>query len=309
LSVLADGIEWDPRAAELIVGTSAGSVVAALLGAGASAEDLLRHQLTGRIGDGVLKDVDFDYATAAGGATPERPRIRVGSRHLLAHSARHPRSVPPTAMVAAALPIGRGSLDGIRSMVAGLPSRDGWSPHPALRVVALDYDSGTRTVFGEPGAPETDLSEAVAASCAIPGWFPPAEIGGHRYVDGGMWSATNVDVAAGSAFEATGEPPLDELYVLAPMAVRGFDGSPSSMLDRTVRRYRRAVTRRMFAEVQRVRAEGTRVVVFCPGPADLRAIGLNMMDGERRPDVLATALRTARDQLDAARRGHRGSVS
>lgn len=309
LAVLAEDVGWDPREAEMIVGTSAGSVIAALLGAGASAEDLLRHQLTGRLGDGVLSTVDFDYATAAGGAVPERPRIRVGSRHLLARSARHPRSYPPTAVFAAALPVGRGSLAGISDMVAGLPSVDGWSPNPALRVVALDYDTGVRTVFGGPDAPPATLAEAVAASCAIPGWFAPVEIGGHRYVDGGMWSATNVDVLAAPTFEDVGAPKLDEVYVLAPMAARGFDGPPASMLDRTVRHYRRAVTRRMLAEVQRVRAGGTRVIVFCPTPADLAVLGVNMMDADRRPDVLDTALRTTRDQLTAARRARRATES
>lgn len=212
-------------------------------------------------------------------------------------------------MFAAALPVGRGSLSGISDMVAGLPAVDDWSPNKAVRVVALDYDTGVRTVFGAADAPPAPLPLAVAASCAIPGWFAPVEIDGRRYVDGGMWSATNVDVAAGHTFEDVGEARLDELYVLAPMAARGFDGPPASMLDRTVRHYRRAVTRRMLAEVQRVRADGTRVIVFCPTPADLEVIGVNMMDADRRPDVLDTALRTTRDQLDAAWRGRRATES
>jgi NTE family protein len=307
LSVLSEALGWDPREAEMIVGTSAGSVLAALLGAGASAEDLKNHQLTGRLGTGPLRDVDFDYATVAGGALPERPKLALGSRQLLARSARHPRSVPPTAVFAAALPVGRGSLGGVRAMVAGLPGDGaGWSRHKALRIVALDYDAGRRTVFGAPSAPEAELADAVTASCSIPGWFAPMEIGGHRYVDGGMWSATNVDVASARNFEDVGEAKLDELYVLAPMAVRGFDGPPASVLERAVRRYRRSVTKRMLAETQRVRADGTRVVAFCPSPDDLKAIGQNMMDAGRRPAVLETSLRTPREQLDAAWRGRRG---
>ncbi|NUR32241.1 MAG: patatin-like phospholipase family protein, partial [Catenulispora sp.] len=152
-----------------------------------------------------------------------------------------------------------------------------------------------------PRAPRTTLAEAVTASCAIPGWFAPVVIDGRRYVDGGMWSATNVDVAGRRGFQEVGEPPLDELYVLAPMAVRGFDGPPRSVLERAVRRYRRAVTRRMLAEVQRVRADGTKVIVFCPTPEDIRAIGYNMMDGDRRPHVLDTAFRTTWEQIKAQR--------
>ncbi|GAA2063578.1 patatin-like phospholipase family protein [Catenulispora yoronensis] len=302
LNVLTQAVSWDPREAEMLVGTSAGAVLAALIGAGASPADLYEHQLTGRISRGPLAGLEFDYATAAGGVHPERPRLRLGSGHLLARTARHPRSVPPTAVMAAALPPGRGSLGGVGELVRSLPDDGaGWSPHKALRVVALDFATGRRVTFGGARAPRTTLAEAVTASCAIPGWFAPVVIEGRRYVDGGMWSATNVDVAAKRGFQEIGEPPLDELYVLAPMAVHGFDGPPRSVLERAIRRYRRAVTRRMLAEVQRVRADGTRVVVFCPTAEDIHAIGFNMMDAGRRPHVLDTAIRTTGAQVAAQR--------
>ena len=205
--------------------------------------------------------------------------------------------------MAAALPLGRGSLAGVSEMVAALPhGEDGWSPHKALRVVAMDFQTGRRTTFGGPRAPKVPLAEAVTASCAIPGWFAPVEIDGRRYVDGGMWSPTNVDVAGARAFAELGEPRLDELYVLAPLAVKGFDGPPEGVLERAVRRFRRHVTKRMLLEVQRVRADGTKVIVLCPTPEDIKAIGVNVMDTDRRPVVLETALRTTREQLDAQRR-------
>jgi NTE family protein len=302
LSVLSEAIGWDPREAEMVVGTSAGSVLAALLGAGAAPADLYEHQLTGRIEQGPLSGLVFDYATAAGGAHPERPKLRLGSGPLLARTARHPRSVPPTAVMAAAMPPGRGSLGGVGELVEALPhAADGWSPHKALRIVALDFTTGERVTFGSPRAPHTTLGEAVTASCAIPGWFAPIIIDGRRYVDGGMWSATNVDVAAKQSFQEIGEPPLDELYVLAPMAVRGFNGPPHSVMERVARRYRRGVTRRMLVETQRVRADGTKVIVFCPTADDFEAIGLNVMDGDRRPHVLETAMRTTREQIETQR--------
>jgi hypothetical protein len=64
----------------------------------------------------------------------------------------------------------------------------------------------------------------------------------------------------------------------------------------------------MLAEVQRVRADGTKVVAFCPTPEDLRAIGHNMMDDGRRSVVLETSLRTTREQFDAARRDPRSAA-
>ena len=121
LIVLSEAIGWDPREAEMIVGTSAGSVLAALIGAGAGPKDLYEHQLTGRIVEGPLSGLEFDYATAAGGAHPERPKLRLGSGPLLARTARHPRSVPPTAVMAAAMPPGRGSLLGVGELVEALP--------------------------------------------------------------------------------------------------------------------------------------------------------------------------------------------
>ncbi|MBW8806820.1 MAG: patatin-like phospholipase family protein [Catenulisporales bacterium] len=300
LSVLCQTLAWDPREAEMLVGTSAGAVLASLIGAGASPEDLHEHQLTGHITRGPLAGLEFDYA--AGGARPERPRLRLGSGSLLARTARHPRSVPPTAVMAAALPPGRGSLGGVGELVAALPGNaEGWSPHKALRIVALDFATGRRVTFGSPRAPRTTLAAAVTASCAIPGWFAPVVIDGRRYVDGGMWSATNVDVAAKRGLQEIGEPVLDELYVLAPVAARAFDGPPRSVLERAIRRFRLSVARRMLAEVQRVRADGTKVIVFCPTPEDFRAIGYNMMDGDRRPHVLATAIRTTREQIEMQR--------
>ncbi|MFL6110450.1 MAG: patatin-like phospholipase family protein, partial [Catenulispora sp.] len=89
LTVLSEAVGWDPREAEMLVGTSAGAVLAALIGAGASPRDLHEHQLTGRITRGPLAGLEFDYTTAAGGARPERPHLRLGSGSLLARTARH----------------------------------------------------------------------------------------------------------------------------------------------------------------------------------------------------------------------------
>jgi len=65
-----------------------------------------------------------------------------------------------------------------------------------LWVTAVDADSGEFVVFGGPGC-GADLVDAVSASCAVPGVWPPVRIGGRRFVDGGMRSATNADLAAG----------------------------------------------------------------------------------------------------------------
>jgi NTE family protein len=283
----------DPRDAELLVGTSAGSVVAALLGAGVSVDELRQHQLGGRAPSGPLAELAWDYETATGGDAPQRPRLGPGSAAMVAHNAHRLRRLPPTAVLAALLPEGRGTLTAVGRLVhdvqraVGAPV-DGWSPHPGVRAVAMDYDSGHRTAFGAPGAPPAALADAVMASCAIPGWYSPVVIDGVRYVDGGACSATNVDLAAGAE--------LDELFVLAPMVSFSVD-SPTHWRTRMERAWRERVTRRCLHEVAKVHAAGAEVTVLGPGREDLEAIGGNLMAVERRRHVLETSLRTSRDAL------------
>jgi NTE family protein len=155
-------------------------------------------------------------------------------------------------------------------------------------VVALDYDSGRRTVFGRDGSPTALLDEAVMASCAIPGWYAPVRIGGRRYIDGGAWSTTNVDVVAREG--------LDEVYVLAPMAAF-IDDHPHRLATRVERRVRRQVTRRMLHEAEKITRTGAAITVLTPGPEDLMAMGANLMDPTKRLDVLETSLRTCAEAL------------
>lgn len=283
---------FDVRDAEVIVGTSAGSVVAALLGAGVRATELRDHQLGMPVTTGPLADITFDHNGATGGALPTRPRARPGSSRLLLHTLRHPRSVTPMAALAAALPAGNGTLTGVYDLVAGINPSGGWSPHPGVWVVAMDFDTGRRIVFGRAGEPTASLPEAVRASCSIPGWYTPSVIGGRRYVHGGACSATSVDLLAGLG--------LDEVFVLAPMASFEYD-RPTTLGGRLERRYRRSMTRRLLRETAMVQAAGTRVTLLSPGRDDLLAMGTNLMDPRKRPAVVETALRTAAARLAGVR--------
>jgi NTE family protein len=294
LATLHDELGFDPRTAELIVGTSAGAILAALLGAGASPHDLYQHQLAEAVLEGPLAGQVFDYDHAAGGATPLRPQRGIGSPKLLVRTVRHPRRYPKTVVLSAFLPPGRGSLGDIGRMVEDVIPSGTWSTHPGVRVVAMDYDTGERVVFGEPGAPHIGLAEAVVASCSIPGWFTPAVIEGRRYVDGGTFSNTSLDLLTADALP--GGKPLDEVYVIAPMAARGYD-RPRTALGRLERSFRHSVTRQMLLDARQVRQSGSRVVVLCPGQDDLVSLGVNLMDPTRRAEVLATARRTTAEFL------------
>ncbi len=285
----------DPRDFDVIVGTSAGSVLGALLAAGTSVAALRDHQFGVPITEGPLAGYAWDYETATGGPRPSMPKLRgPGSVKLMASSLRHGLRMPPTAVLSAFMPLGSGSLERVGHLIDAITPMDEWSPHPNLWIVALDYESGRRVVFGREGAPHVGLAEAVMASCAIPGWFEPVTIGERTYIDGGAWSATSADVAGAAA--------LDEVYVVAPMVSFEAD-EPGNLLSRLERRWRGSVTRRCLSEVAELEAQGTQVTVLGPGPDDLEAMGGNIMDGRRRLRVLETSLITSRAALESGGSG------
>lgn len=291
LSALEEVTGRDVRKADVMVGTSVGSFAAALLGAGASVEDWRAHQLGYEVEDGPMAGLLWDYDVDSGAASPPTPGRRPGSPRLLTGNARHLRRLPPATVVSALLPEGRGSLDRIGRTVDELVAPQAWVDRPGIRIIALDYGTGRRTTFTGPGeaggAEDSDraqLGEAVMASCAIPGWYAPVTIGGRRYVDGGTWSSTNVDLVAADG--------LDEVVVLAPMVALAPD-RPRSFTQIVDRQWRAAVTGRCLKEVARLHDAGTQVTVLGPGPEDLAAMGSNLMDPRRRMKVLETSMRTS----------------
>jgi NTE family protein len=285
LTALEEITGFDAREMDVLVGTSAGSVLVSLLGAGVSVDDLRRHQLDGLVPTGPLAGYRFDADRATGGALPLLPRPGIGSSQLLWYSLRRPKRVTPMAAFASILPVGRGSLAAVADLITATADGSGWSRHPALSVVGMDYDTGRRVAFGRPGSPAATLAQAVQASCAVPGWYAPLELDGRRYVDGGMCSVTSVDLVANQD--------IDEVYVLAPLVSFDYD-EPRSTLGRLERSVRRSNTRRMLREAAKVKATNRTVsiVMLGPGREDLETIGVNLMDPARRKDVLETALRT-----------------
>jgi NTE family protein len=285
---------------ETVVGTSAGSVAAGLLGCGTPLDAICRHH------QGMPAPADppiaSDYAAATGGALPPRPGWRPGSPRLLLDGLRHPlRS--PIVTLAGLLPTGRGTLQPVHDLMASLARDAGfgqnWPTEPRPWVVAADYNTGRRVVFGRdkfaasPGSVpriirKATLADAVTASCSIPAWYPPTVIDGVPYIDGGALSNASVDVLRGTG--------LDEVYVLAPMASVNADRGRSA-IGRVERLVRRTITRGILADAAALRAEGMQVCVVTPEPADLAVIGLNLMNPSRRTEVFETAQDTAAAQL------------
>jgi NTE family protein len=222
------------------------------------------------------------------GPLPPRPQWRAGSPRLILHTLRAPHRVHPGVGASAWLPRGRARHETLDAMVQALQQHGprpvhGWVDTPTW-IVTVDYDSGRRVIFGRDRAPEAELADAVVASCSIPGWYVPRDIGGRRYVDGGVRSPTSLAVLARAG--------VAEVYVLSPMASLVTD-RPGTRLERLERRLRALVTRSLLREAQALRAQGIRVTLLTPGPEDLAAMGVNLMDPTRRAAALETSLRTS----------------
>jgi NTE family protein len=276
---------------DLMMGTSAGSVVAAALRCGISVDDMIAHQR----GETLRVLAGPGVAELTGGAWPPPPQLQFGSPRLMLAMLLTPHRVHPGVGASAWMPLGRGSHAPLRQLVHALHchahglAAPGGSPPEWLGggetwIVAVDYDSGRRAFFGRAGAPAARLPDAVAASCSIPGWYEPVVIGGRRYVDGGVRSPTSLGVLARAG--------LDEVYVLAPMASLVAD-RPRKPHERLERQLRALITLALLREVKTLRAAGVRVTMLTPGPADLAAMGVNLMDPRRRRDVLETSLATS----------------
>ena len=285
LAALQEEFGFAAADVDIIVGTSAGSVLSALLGAGVSVDQLEQQYGDKPVTSGLLAGYAFDPVQATGGKRPGMPRLLgPGSPRLIGTSLRHLRQMPATTVLSAFMPEGTKSLERIGHLIDAVTPMGEWSPHRGVWVVAMDYEDGRRVVFGRPGARVAPLSSAVMASCAIPGWFSPVTIDGRQYVDGGAVSATSIDVLAHAG--------MDEVYVIAPMVSFAMD-RPTSVSARLERRWRAEVTKAARREAAVVRAAGATVRMVGPGPEDLAAIGANLMDDDRRIHVLETAMRTS----------------
>ncbi len=292
LEALARETSWDPGSAEYVVGTSAGSVIGALVAADIPPWFMVAHS-AGDSFEG-LDGPDGRPAAEAdrsGGAAFRLhrglPWLGPGSLRLGLSSLRDPLRHTPLQLLAGWLPAGLVSTDSIKEVVRrAVPGR--WPEHPSYWAVACDYTSGRRVPFGRIDAPHASVADAVAASCAIPAFFRPVRIGGRRYVDGGIYSASNLDLLAGRG--------LDLVICLNPLSSLEPDGDegPSGWLGRASRR---ANGRRLGHEAKRVREFGTEVALIQPLAEDHVAMGRNLMSATRRQQVIETAERTVTAQL------------
>jgi NTE family protein len=260
---------------ECFVGTSAGSIVAARLAAGTSLRRprSIQHAVDPDAPAGAIHP-DLLPAASASAEPGALDWLERTAGQVLAPIIRPALRLErrPGEMlrsgVLAILPDGTRSLGELEHAI----ERDHGRFDGRLRIVGVDRRSGRRVVFGAPGAPPASVAQAVVASCSIPGYFHPIEIAGREYVDGGVWSMTNLDAAPVGR--------RTELLCLNP--IRGLPVAPISKLGLASL----AGRARESLELALVRSRGARVRTIGPAPAAARLMAPNLMDPGPREAVL-----------------------
>lgn len=253
--------------ADHIVGTSAGSLVGALLSMGYSAAKLVEPYLA----DDPVRD------------TATRPRMISANTEdflFLAQKMQEAfmgtRPGPEVRMELGAWALKATTvseqtfIDSLGSYLSQVP--EGEWPSGSYACTAVDTDNGDFVVWDR--ASGVSLARAVASSCAVPGIFPPITIKGRRYMDGGMRSMTNADLARG----------YPRIVVIAVVA--GAVGSPLAQ------RYLAPLQR----EVDALRDAGHEVEVITPDAGSLEAFGANLMDYSRRNAAASNGVRQGKEE-------------
>jgi len=300
LQAIAAETGWDPGSAEYIVGTSAGSMVGALLACGVPPWFMVAHS-SGEDFAG-LRDANGDLAANADRAAGASyrlhrgvPALGPGSWRLAISSLARPYRHSPAALLAGWLPLGPISTEPLKETVRRVCG-ESWAPHPNYWAMAVDYQTGERVAFGSADAPEAELPDAVAASCAIPGFFRAVDIDGRRYVDGGISSASNLDVLE--------DERLELVIALNPMSSL-HAGAPHTLGEGFALAMRQNSGRRLAGEAKRMRSRGTEVLLIQPTVHDLDAMGSNLMSRGRRNEVIETAVQTMTEHLHESSLGER----
>jgi NTE family protein len=300
LHAIASESGWDPGTSDYIVGTSAGSMIGALIASGVPPWFMVAHS-AGESFEG-LTDARGQAAAEAdrsAGATfridPSGFGLGPGSWRLGVTTLSHPSRYTPMELLCGWLPRGIISTEPLKDTVRRACADD-WAPHPNYWAMAVDYATGRRVAFGREGSPAAQLPDAVAASCAIPGFYRAVEINGRRYVDGGVYSASNLDVLRAE--------PLDLVLALNPMSSLE-NVRPRTVTDRLALRMRQATGRRLGHEAKRLRAAGVEVEMLQPTAQDLAVMGGNLMSSKRRHETIETAIETTRACLRESDLGER----
>ncbi|MFN2463173.1 MAG: patatin-like phospholipase family protein [Candidatus Dormibacteria bacterium] len=284
LEALEDESGVLPTSFDNLVGTSAGSMIAALTGSG------VHPSAVSDIFAGRAPRDGSEVAPKPAGATlrlqPGRPNPLPSSLKVAFNALRH-RRTPVGVAFAAMMPRGFISTEPLRETVRQVvPS--GWSAHPGLWLVSCEIGSGKRVALGRVGSPPVDLANAVAASCAIPGFYCPVSIEGREYVDGGTCSPSNLDILR--------DQHLDLVLCFNPTSSL-HRAHTWNVTERIGSAYRSAAAVQLEREAATLRQGGAEVLTIQPTAEDLAMMGVNLMAANNLDAVSELARSTVRRQL------------
>jgi NTE family protein len=274
LAGIEDGTGFDLRECEHFVGTSAGAIVAAKLAAGRSLPraDTAAVTTEAATAENGTRDT---FGAVALDAARRASEWTLSAWAPIALATTGPGGAFVRAGVLTRLARPQRTLEDLRERVERYGARfDG-----RLRVAAVDRLRGTRVVFGSPGAPFASVAQAVAASCAVPWLFAPVTIAGREYVDGGVWSATNLDAA----------PAGRDTHVLCLNPTAGINGTHT--LVSVARRLARSA---VSFEALALKRRGAIVRTVAPDVESAAAMGGDFMDPEPSRRVLAAGYQQGR---------------
>ena len=217
---------------DIYVGTSAGAFLCACLANGITPEDFARSQIgvppdhVPRIRrKEILKPISH---RAVRGATAWAKGLSHTTRQV-ARSGLSTSMIDVFFSIAGDMGSSMYTTDGVSSYLAKLFDFGGRSDEfselkKQLFVTATDIDTGERVVFGAEGMRQAKISEAAAASAAIPVIYEPVRIGNREYLDGGLTSPTNIDIALdqGADFVVVINPLIPYLHDPSYL-LRGFE--------------------------------------------------------------------------------------
>ncbi len=244
---------------DVVIGTSAGGIVGAQLRSGVDPHAL--YEIACDNSDGAARRRGDDFFAPAWDSAFSLAQRAVGSTWVLGRSLlRFPLPVMPRS-VRSMFPGGLMQLAGHANLDDHLPPA--W-PREHLWLVTVDIHSGRRVVLRRDGPVPANLQQAALASAAVPGIYPPIRIHGRTLVDGGVHSATNLDLLLGKR--------LDLVVVIAPLGLSAPSAVPPPLF--AVRQFVHVNLMRM---VDQLRSEGSTVAVLEPSADLARLHGVNTL--------------------------------
>ena len=256
----------DLSEADLIVGTSAGSIVGAQLARSRSPASMPAFEAARQASmppppppgaKSPPPKLDENYLgkklgeLAAGKRPPEQVRAEIGAWAVSAHPVM--------------------SEEAFVSIYKQMFPDKGWTQIP-FECVAVDAHDGSTKIFSKDSG--VGLARAVASSCAVPGIFPPVTIDGHRYIDGGMRSLTNADLAKGHKVVIV-------VNFIATPRTSEIEKSFGALTDR---------------EIKILRDSGSTVESITPDEASLAAFGPNRQDWTHRKAAFAAGIKQGHNE-------------